>query len=327
MRIVDFHNHFYPKVYLDAVRKGSSNVRVTTDAEGNPCIHSPGDINIVVPGHRDIEFRTKVLNEHGIDTQVLTFTSPGVDIEKPKWAVKMASQVNDGLAAIAQTSKGRFAALCTLPLNDPNAAVLELRRAIGKLGMRGSMVFSNVNGKALADRDYWPLWEAANELGAVIYIHPTYPVGVEVMQDYWLMPLVGFLFDTTLAAARLIFAGVIERFPRITWVVAHLGGALPYVAERLDRGFRAFKDCRVNIARLPSEYLKQYFYFDSVNFDPRAIQLAIDFLGADRILAGSDYPHQIGSLSLMLESIRALKISEVDREKILGGNTARLLHL
>ncbi|MBI3664671.1 MAG: amidohydrolase [Acidobacteria bacterium] len=326
MRIIDFHNHFYPKVYLDAVRKGPSAVRVTMDDAGNPWIHSPGDINIIVPGHRDIEYREKVLNDHGIDTQVLTFTSPGVDIETPKFAVRMSSQVNDSLASMVRAKKGRFTALATLPLNDPKGAVPELRRAMEKLGMRGAMLFSNVNGRALADQAYWPMYEVANELGAVLYIHPTYPLAVEAMSEYWLMPLVGFLFDTTLAAARLIFAGVVERFPRITWVLAHLGGAIPYLAERLDRGFRAFKDCRVNIARPPSEYLKQ-FYYDTVNFDPRAIELAIAFAGADHILAGSDYPHQIGSLELMLSSIRSLQITEADRANILGGNTARLLKL
>ena len=114
------------------------------------------------------------------------------------------------------------------------------------------------------------------------------------------------------------------RFPRIKWALGHLGGAIPYLVERLDRGFHAFKECRANIDRPPSEYLRE-FYYDSVNFDVRALQLAIDFAGADHILAGSDYPHQIGSLRRMLDSIAALNLSESDREGILGGNAARLL--
>ena len=134
----------------------------------------------------------------------------------------------------------------------------------------------------------------------MLYIHPTHPVGVEAMTDFWLMPLVGFLMDTTLAAAKLVFSGVPERFPRIRWALCHLGGAIPYLAERLDRGFDAFSECRAHIPRPPSEYLKN-FYYDTVNFNPRAMQLAIDFAGADHILAGSDYPHQIGSIPKMLE--------------------------
>jgi len=146
---------------------------------------------------------------------------------------------------------------------------------------------------------------------------------VEAMTQYWLMPLVGFLMDTTLAAAHLVFAGVAERFPRIKWVLSHLGGAVPYMAERFDRGFHNFAECRRNIDRPPSEYLKTWYY-DTVNFDPRALRLAIDFAGADHILAGSDYPHQIGSIPSMLSSIRGLDIPDAAKAGILGGNAARL---
>jgi len=195
------------------------------------------------------------------------------------------------------------------------------------LGLRGAMLFSNVNGVALADRRFWPVYEVANERGAFLYIHPTSPVGVEAMTEYWLMPLVGFLFDTTLAAAHLVFAGVVERFPRIQWVLSHLGGAVPYLAERLDRGFYAFRECRQHIERPPSEYLKDRFLYDTVNFDARALGLAMEFAGADRLLAGSDYPHQIGSIPRMLESVRELRPPAADGEAILGGNAARLLGL
>jgi aminocarboxymuconate-semialdehyde decarboxylase len=168
------------------------------------------------------------------------------------------------------------------------------------------------------------MYELANDLDTVLYIHPTDPLGVEAMTDFWLMPLVGFLMDTTLAAAKLTFAGIPEKFPRIKWALTHLGGTIPYLAERLDRGHRVFKECRVNIERPPSEYLKR-FYFDTVNFNLDALKLAIAFAGADHLLAGSDYAHQIGSPKLMLESIRALDISESDRAGILGGNARRLL--
>ena len=140
------------------------------------------------------------------------------------------------------------------------------------------------------------------------------------------MPLVGFLFDTTLAAASLVFAGVPERFPKIRWALCHLGGAIPYLAERLDRGFHAFKDCRANIEKEPSAYLKQ-FYYDTVNFNQGALELAIDFAGADHVLAGSDYPHQIGSIPSMLDAIAALPITDEEREQIRWKNAARLLGL
>jgi len=323
MRVIDFHNHFYPPAYLEALRSGSSAVEVSIDEEGNPRIYYPGDYNIAVPGHRDIDYREQVLRASGVDMQVLTLTTPGTHVEKPETAVRFAALVNDALAEVAR-SRPRFTALATLPLNHPQASVKELERACRDLGMRGAMLFSNVNGVGLDDRRFWPMYEAANDLDAVLYIHPTHPVGVEAMTDFWLMPLVGFLCDTTLAAAKIVFSGVAERFPRIRWALCHLGGAIPYLAERLDRGFEAFAECRAHIPRRPSEYLKR-FYYDAVNFDARAVELAIAFAGADHILAGSDYPHQIGSIPKMLETVRELKVSEDERAGIFGGNAARLL--
>jgi aminocarboxymuconate-semialdehyde decarboxylase len=324
MRIVDFHNHYYPPAYLDALRSGSSAVEVTIDQDGNPRIYYPGDYNIAVPGHRDIDYREQVLKEHGVDTQVLTLTTPGTHVETPATAARFASLVNDAFAEVARTKPGRFTALATLPLNDVAASVKELERASTQLGFRGAMLFSNVNGTGLNEEQFLPLYEAANQLGAVLYIHPTHPVGVEAMTDFWLMPLVGFLMDTTLAAAKIVFSGIPERFPKIRWALCHLGGAIPYLAERLDRGFEAFSECRANIPRKPSEYLRE-FYYDTVNFNPAAIQLAIGFAGVDHILAGSDYPHQIGSIPKMIETVRGLDLAEADRAAIFGGNAVRLL--
>lgn len=325
MAIIDFHDHYYPPAYLEALRKGQSAVKVDMDAEGNPRLHYPGDYNVAVRGHRDIDFREEELAKYGVDMQVISLTTPGTHVETPVNAVRLAALVNDAFADVVARKKGKFVALATLPLNDPSASVKEFERASRQLGFRGAMLFSNVNGVALADERFWPLYEVANGANAILHIHPTAPVGVEAMGDYWLMPLVGFLFDTTLAAEKLAFSGVAERFPRIRWVLSHLGGAIPYIAERADRGFHAFKECRARISKPPSEYLKQ-FYYDTVNFDPLALKLAIDFAGADHILAGSDYPHQIGSIPGMLKSLGTLQISEIDRAKILGGNAARLLN-
>ncbi|HEV2987708.1 MAG TPA: amidohydrolase family protein [Candidatus Angelobacter sp.] len=326
MPIIDFHNHYYPPQYMEAIEKGPSAVRITHDDQGNPALHYPGDYNVAVRGHRDIDYREQVLREEGVDTQVITLTTPGTHIEERATAVRLATLVNDAFARVVSDKGGRFVALATLPLIDPAASVGEFRRAIEQLHFRGAMVFSNINGVALHDQRFWKLYEAANEVGAMLHIHPTNPVGVEAMLDYWLMPLVGFLMDTTLAAAGLVFSGVAERFPRIRWVLGHLGGAIPYLAERLDRGFHAFSECRKNILQTPSTYLKN-FYYDTVNFDPRAIELAISFAGVDHILAGSDYPHQIGSIPKMLESLQSLNIPDEDKKRILGGNAARLLGL
>jgi aminocarboxymuconate-semialdehyde decarboxylase len=326
MTVIDFHNHYYPPKYLQALQSGASSIKVTVDSEGNPVLHYPGDYNVAVRGHRDLAYRQEVLDSHGVSLQVLTLTTPGTHVESPATAVRLASVVNDEFRDAMETRGHHFTALATLPLNDPAASVKELDRAIGQLGMRGAMLFSNVNGVALSDRRFWPMYELANDRGAVLYIHPEHPVGVEAMMDYWLMPLVGFLFDTTLAAASLVFSGVVERYPRIRWALCHLGGAIPYLAERLDRGFRAFKDCRAHIQRPPGTYLRD-FYYDTVNFNPAALQLAISFAGTEHILAGSDYPHQIGSIPSMLDAIGTLPVSDDERAGIYGLNAARLLGL
>lgn len=324
--LIDVHNHFYPPEYLDALKRGDSEVKLTIDSEGNPCIHYPGDYNVAVPGHRDIDYRQSVLEKEGVDTQIITFTTPGTHVENPERAVRFATLVNDAFAKIVKERSPRFASLATLPLNDVAGSVAELSRAMTKLGFPGAMVFSNVNGVALADPRYEPLWAEANNLHAIIHIHPTDPVGVEAMTDYWLMPLVGFLADTTLAAAKLVFAGVPERYPNIKWVLGHLGGAIPYLAERLDRGFEAFPDCRADIKIKPTEYLRN-FYYDGVNFDPKAVRLAVDFAGADHVMAASDYPHQIGSIPKMKASIAALNVSEAERKKIMSENARALYKL
>ena len=324
--IIDFHNHFYPQEYLEAIQKGQSFIKVTFDADNNPLLHYPGDYNILVPSHRDINFREKAIKDAGVDKQILTFTTPGTQIETPERSVELARMVNDGFAKIIKKHGEQFDVLATLPMNAPDASVVELERVFKDLGFKGVMLFSNINGTALSDQRFWPLYEKANDLRAVFYIHPNFPVGVEAMTDYWLMPLIGFTFDTTLAAAKLVFSGVAEKFPKIRWVLAHLGGAIPYLAERLDRGYFAFKDCRENIDKPPSEYLKD-FYYDTVNFDLKALQLAIDFSGAGHLVAGSDYPHQIGSLEKMVDSIDKLNISSKEKEAIYGENSSKLLEI
>ncbi|HET9369210.1 MAG TPA: amidohydrolase family protein, partial [Vicinamibacterales bacterium] len=187
--ILDFHNHFYPPEYLDALEPSGSKLRITHDDEGNPIVHYPGDYNVMVRGHRDIAYRQDVLDEHGVRMQVITLTTPGTHIEDPPVAAKLAAITNDAFATIRADRPRRFCPLATLPLCDPAASARELTRAIDELRLPGAMLFSNVNGVGLDDQRFWPIYEIADDRGAVLMIHPTYPVGVETMTEYWLMPL------------------------------------------------------------------------------------------------------------------------------------------
>ena len=324
--LVDFHNHYFPFEYLDAIREGGSAFRITTDADGNPVLHSPGDYNVLVPGHRDLDERERVLDEAGVDMQVITFTAPGTSIEMPERAVELARIINDALAREVRQRRDRFSSLAHLPMNAPDQAAAEVERVMGPLGLPGVMLLSNASGVPLHDPRFAPVFQRLDEAEAVVYIHPTYPVGVEVMEEYMLMPMVGFLMDTTLAAAGLVYSGIMERYPGITWVLAHLGGAVPYMAERFDRGFEAYPACRERCTVRPSEQLRKVYY-DTVNFDPACLRLALEFAGPDRILAGSDYPHQIGSLQRMKASLDSLGLADDVLAKIKGGNAARILGL
>jgi aminocarboxymuconate-semialdehyde decarboxylase len=324
--IIDFHNHYFPPAYLDAIRTGGSRFRVTVDAGGNPVLHSPGDYNVLVRGHRDLTYRARVLDEIGVDKQVLSFTAPGTSIETPDRAVELARVINDAFAEDVAGWRGRFTALAHLPMNAPDAAAAEATRAVTELGLPGVMLLSNASGVPLSDDRFLPVFHALDRAEAVVYIHPTYPVGVEVMEKYMLMPMVGFLMDTTLAAASLVYAGIVERFSRITWVLAHLGGAVPYLAERFDCGFEAYPECKERCTVPPSTQLRE-FYYDTVNFDPACLALAKAFAGADHLVAGSDYPHMIGSLEKMKASIAAMDLTDEERGGVRGGNAARILGL
>ena len=321
-RVVDIHSHFWSLEYLDSLR-ASSDIDTSTGADGNVRIHYPGNTTVIVRGHYDLDYREKVLDEHGIDMQVLSFSNPGTHVQRPARAVAGARLVNDSLAAAVAERPTRFRALATLPLNDPLASAAELERAVVELGLPGAMVLSNVAGVPLSNPTYLPLYEKADELGAVLYIHPTYPAATKGMTEYRLTALIGFPTDTAVAAAGLVYSGIVEKYPGIRWILANLGGTIPFLAERLDRGYHAFDELRTNITRPPSEFLKN-FYYDTVNFDPRALSMTAEFAGFDRLLAGSDYPQKIGSLEKMVTSIDALNAPE-HVDAMCSGNASRLL--
>jgi predicted TIM-barrel fold metal-dependent hydrolase len=171
--IIDFHNHYYPPEYLDALGPSHSVLRITIDANGNPVVHYPGDYNVMVRGHRDIAYRKDVLDQQGVDTQVISLTTPGTHVETPAIATKLATITNDAFARVRADYKGRFIPLATLPLCDPKASATEFVRAMDQLKMPGAMLFSNVNGTGLDDQRFWPLYEAANDRSALMMIHPT----------------------------------------------------------------------------------------------------------------------------------------------------------
>jgi len=157
MTIIDCHNHVYPPEYIAAIEKGPSAYKVTYDADGNPILNSPGDYNIAVPGHRLMDVRETIIKKAGVDKQIISLTCPGTIMETPKRSVELSRLVNDSFARIQKEHGDHFVPLATLPLNDPQASVVELERAIHGLVLKGATLFSNANGAALSEEQFWPM--------------------------------------------------------------------------------------------------------------------------------------------------------------------------
>jgi len=324
--ILDFHNHFFPAPYLKELAKGDARATVTKDAEGRTIMVTDGDYNVIVEEHHNPTARVAALQAAGVDRQCLTMTVPGVHGEETGIGIKLAQLVNDGFANLIHHYPETFTALAALPLQDPRAAVHELDRAVTQGNLRGGTLFTHINGKQLDDPDFWPLYAKACELDVPLFIHPIVPQQIGAMRDYRLVAVEGFLFETSIAVSRLIYSGLLAQFPTLTLVLAHMGGTLPFLAERMDRGFVVYPECRANLSEAPSIALRN-MYMDTFPYSPKAIQYAIDFAGADKILMGSDYPHQIGDLPGAVATIRELAISDADKARILGENAKRLLKL
>ncbi len=212
---IDFHTHFYPEAYLEDLAREPGVARVSRDEAGRWVVHYAGDYNIVADGHISVEARFRDMDAAGIDVAVLSFTTPGVHVEAPERGVRLARLVNDAYAALVRAHPNRLSALATLPLQAPDAAAEELDRAVRRLGLPGAMIFSNVNGRPLDSAAFWPVFATAARLGVPLMVHPTTPVfGTAGLEDYRLVALLGFLFDTTVAAYRLVFSGLFQAYEK-----------------------------------------------------------------------------------------------------------------
>ena len=323
---IDFHNHFYPDAYIQELKREKGYASVSTDDLGRLLIHYTGDYNVVVGPHIDIEHRLRDMDQNDIDMQVLTLTTPGVERESPERGVRLARLTNDGFAEITQKYPERFTALATLPLQDPEAAVEELERAVTELGLKGAMLLSNVNGKPLDREEFLPVFEKAVKLDVPMHIHPTSPINAGSMEDLRLVPMIGFGVDTSLSVIRLILSGVMKRLPDLKLVASHVGGIFPFLRGRIETCFNAYPECKVHIKEPPSTFLKRV-WMDSIIYDNDVLMSALAFSGVGKMMLGTDHPHQITDIKNAVQRIRDLDISKTDKEKILGGNAEKLLKL
>ena len=322
----DLHTHYYPPAYFERIERSGGDFSFGTSPTGQRIIRYRGArfFGITAP-MTDVAKRLEDMDRVGIDTEVLSLSTPNVYFVEGKAQADVARMVNDAYAELAATHPGRFLGFASIPMDDPDAALRELERAVDELRMQGVILLSNIRGRALADPLYRPFFEEADRRRLCVFVHPMIPVAADAFTDFVLGPLVGFPFDTTLAMAKLCFAGVFKQLPNIRWVVAHAGGAVPYLMERLDSGWRDFAECRVNIDEPPSTYLKR-LYYDTVNFNPHMLMMARDMMGADHMVMGSDYPHLLGSIDRAVSSIESLDIPDEEKHRIFEGTALSILN-
>jgi len=320
----DLHTHYYPEAFFRLIGEVGGAFSFATDPTGRTIIRYRGARFFgITPPMTDPSKRLEDMDRVGIDVEVLSLSTPNVYFAPAERQAEVARLVNDAYAELAAKHPTRFKGFASIPMDDPDAALRELDRALGELRLNGVILLSNINGRPLTDARYRPFLEECDRRGACIFIHPMIPVAAEPFSEYVLGPIIGFPFDTTLAAARLCYDGVLRELPRIRWILGHLGGAVPYLMERMDNGWRDFAECRAKIDELPSVYLKR-LYYDTVSFSPAALRMAREQVGADHMVMGSDYPHLLGSIDRAVSGIEALPVSQADKDLIFSG-TARLI--
>jgi aminocarboxymuconate-semialdehyde decarboxylase len=323
-KVIDFQAHFAPAGYIDVLAKRGKIPFVEKLGETYLFRYGPGSQYPITKNSYDIQTKLEAMDKAGVEAQVLSIIIPGAEILDLKSSIGLARLVNDEMAEVVSHYPERFTALTTLPLRDTDASLRELDRAANKLGFQGIMFFSNIDGAPLSDPRLWPIYEMAQELDQPIFIHPTRPVMVDEVREYGLEIIVGFMFDTTLAALKMIFSGVLERYPKLKVIVPHAGSTLPYLLGRIDYQSAQIPGSRDNLRAEPSDYIKR-FYTDTVSMSGPALDYVYKLLGPEQLLFATDFPYWEMEPSVAL--VKQMDIPTQHKEDIFHKNAKRLLKL
>ena len=322
----DLHTHFYTQEYFERIRDIPSDFSFAQSPTGQTIITLRGARFFgVTPAMTDVAKRIEDMDRVGIDVEVISLSTPNVFFASAEHQPGVARMINDAYADLISTHPKRFKGFASIPMDVPEEALKELHRAIDELKLNGVVLLSNIGGRPLTSPEYRLFFAEANRMKLCLFLHPMLPMNSEPFREYVLGPIIGFPFDTTLAVARMCYAGMFEEFPDIKWIIGHLGGGVPYLMERMDNGYRDFAECREKIDKLPSVYLKR-LYYDTVSFSPFALKMVRDMVGADHMVMGSDYPHLLGSIDRAVSSIESLEISDGEKDLIFSGNALSILN-
>lgn len=333
MTRIDFEAHFVTKDYIRTLEENTGYPRYSVDGQTGRRLHYTGDVGeplgdalldkLLDTGSQRVESMDAV----GIDVQVLSLTSPGVEWFEPAVGTALARKCNDQLAEVIQRHPERFLGFAALAPNDPEAAADELERAVEELGFVGWKTHSNYRGSYLDEQKYWPILERAAQLDAPIYLHPAVPAMPQLRTYGFALagaPF-GFGLETSMCMMRLVFSGVFDRYPGLRVVLGHLGEGLPFLMQRVDFAYvRPWfdPDARPDLVKKPSDYLREnMFVTTSGNYLPAAFMCTQEVMGVDRILLGTDYPYE--DPRECLRFLDGLPITPGDREKIYSRNAAR----
>jgi aminocarboxymuconate-semialdehyde decarboxylase len=297
--IVDVHAHIYPRNYLKELEKRTEYPTVEIDSStGRGSIRfSETARSPFSNSFHDLEYRVKEMDHFQVSTQLLSAINPWTDsFPSAELAVRFSKLINDEISSIVSKYKdsSRFIGLATLPLLSPREAAIELERSIDELGLVGAILGTNVSGTYLSDERFLPVFEVAEKRKCLLFLHPTVPLGAERLRENGLIRSLGYVFDSTLCLVKMAYSGLFDKFTTLKILSAHLSGTFPYVQGRVDTAWRNFEDAKGKLAEPPSEKIKRVLYADTISYNTRALRLAAEFLGVDRLLFGTDFPFEWG---------------------------------
>jgi predicted TIM-barrel fold metal-dependent hydrolase len=314
---VDLHAHCYPKPYIEELNKLG--------------IGGEGGVGVNIPVWESAEERIAQMDRLGVDIQVLNLSAPNVYFSDEGLSRSLAQMTNDFLAGIAKQYPDRFLCLAAIPLTNLDHAMAEFTRAIDKLGMDGIMLGTNINQRPLSDDLFLPFFEEVHRRGMPVVLHPMRSAAEDLMpkEDLALgvATCVGFLFETTRTIAQMTFKGTFERFPNLTFVLPHAGGAIPFICPRWDMFYRSRPEGHRlrKLPNPPSHYVKRHYYDTALAYHPSSLRCTLDLAGVDRVVFGTDHPYTNDFRSEeTIEGIEKYGFTTEEKEKVFFKNSVTL---